>query len=162
MVLPLYIKSLGVASITASITELVKIGLLKYTDSPQITIIISSIFSYIIAYTAQRYVFQGGRFFGISFLKYFAVAAITIQLSSLLLRQLQKNEKIRSIIDNPDNSNFRKKAYQYLLINSSILIIFLCIDYPMRKNFIFLKGSNDYIYSYLLYIIAIIIYICYY
>ncbi len=109
---------------------------------------------------AQRYVFQGGRFFGISFLKYFAVAAVAIQLSSLLLKQLQKNEKIISIIDSPDNSNFRKKTYQYLLINLSILIIFLCVDYPMRKNFIFRKGSNDYMYSCLLYITAITIYIC--
>jgi len=160
MVLPLYAKSLGVASITATITELVKIGLLKGTNNPQITIIIGSTFGYMIAYVAQRYVFHGGRFFGISFLKYFAVAAVAIQLSSLLLKQLQKNEKIRSIIDSPDNSNFRKKTYQYLLINLSILIIFLCVDYPMRKNFIFRKGGNDYIYSCLLYITAITMYIC--
>ena len=160
MVLSLFAKSLGVAGITASITEIVKIILIKVTNNPQTTIIIGSSFGYVIAYIAQRYVFGGGHFFGISFLKYFAVAAVAIQLSSLLLKQFQKNEKIRKIIDNPNNSDFRKKAYQYLLINSSILIIFLCVDFPMRKNFIFRKGSKDYIYSYLLYIIAIIMYMC--
>jgi len=152
-------KSFGVSGITAGLTEVLKIVLLKVTGDPNKTIIISSIFSYSISYIAQRYVFEGGRFFGLSFLKYFAVSAITIQLYSFLLKKLLDLQYIKNILNDPKLSETRKKIYQYLLINITILIIFICIDFPLRKYFIFVKRKEiDYTISYMLYFIALVLY----
>jgi len=152
-------KSFGVSILTGGITEVLKIILLKTTGDPQKTILISSIFSYIIAYIAQRYVFCGGRFFGISFLKYFAVSAITIQLYGLLLNKLLNISVIKNKLDDPTLSDTMKKVYQYFLINLVIIFIFICIDFPLRKYFIFVKNKDiDYIISYLMYLTAIIMY----
>ena len=152
-------KSFGVSILTGGITEVLKIILLKTTGDPQKTILISSIFSYIIAYIAQRYVFCGGRFFGISFLKYFAVSAITIQLYGLLLNKLLNISVIKNKLNDPTLSDTMKKVYQYFLINLVIIFIFICIDFPLRKYFIFVKNKDiDYIISYLMYLTAIIMY----
>jgi len=154
-----FAKSLGVSILTGGITEIVKIILLKTTGDPQKTILISSIFSYIIAYIAQRYVFCGGRFFGISFLKYFAVSAITIQLYGLLLNKLLNISVIKTKLADPTLSDTMKKVYQYFLINISIFLIFICIEFPLRKYFIFVKNKDiDYIVAYLMYLTAIIMY----
>ncbi len=152
-------KSFGVSILTGGITEVLKIILLKTTGDPQKTILISSIFSYIIAYIAQRYVFCGGRFFGISFLKYFAVSAITIQLYGLLLNKLLNISVIKNKLADPTLSDTMKKVYQYFLINLSIFLIFICIDFPLCKYFIFVKNKDiDYIVAYLMYLTAIIMY----
>ena len=154
-----FLKSFGVSIITGIITEIVKITLLKITSDPKKTILYSSIFSYIIAYIAQRYVFCGGRFFGISFLKYFAVSAITIQLYSLILDKILNISVIKNKLNDKTLSDTKKKIYQYILINITIISIFICIDFPLRKYFIFVKNLKyDYIISYLLYFIAIIMY----
>jgi len=154
-----FLKSFIVSTITGVLTEIVKIGLLKTTGNPQKTILYSSIFSYIIAYIAQRYVFCGGRFFGISFLKYFAVSAITIQLYSLILDKILNISVIKNKLNDKTLSDTKKKIYQYILINITIISIFICIDFPLRKYFIFVKNLQyDYKISYLLYFIAIIIY----
>jgi len=154
-----FLKSFGVSIITGIITEIVKITLLKITSDPKKTILYSSIFSYIIAYIAQRYVFCGGRFFGISFLKYFAVSAITIQLYSLILDKILNISVIKNKLNDKTLSDTKKKIYQYILINITIISIFICIDFPLRKYFIFVKNLRyDYIISYLLYFIAIIMY----
>ena len=65
-------KSLGASSITGGFTEMIKIVLLYNNVSTKNTLLISLIISYSIAYVAQRYVFNGGRFFGLSLLKYIA------------------------------------------------------------------------------------------
>ena len=154
-----FLKSFGVSIITGVITEIVKITLLKITSDPKKTILYSSIFSYIIAYIAQRYVFCGGRFFGISFLKYFAVSAITIQLYSLILDKILNISVIKNKLNDKTLSDTKKKIYQYILINITIISIFICIDFPLRKYFIFVKNLRyDYIISYLLYFIAILMY----
>ena len=154
-----FVKSFGVSLITGTLTEIFKITLLKTTGDPNKTIVYSSIFSYIIAYIAQRYVFNGGRFFGISFLKYFAVSAITIQLYSLVLDKILNIPVIKNKLDDKTLSDTKKKIYQYTLINITIISIFICIDFPLRKYFIFVKNLQyDYKISYLLYFIAIIIY----
>lgn len=154
-----FLKSFGVSIITGIITEICKITLLKITGDPNTTIVYSSIFSYIIAYVAQRYVFSGGRFFGISFLKYFAVSAITIQLYKLILDKILNIEVIKNKLNDKTLSDTKKKIYQYILINITIISVFICIDFPLRKYFIFVKNLDyDYIISYLLYIIAILIY----
>ena len=154
-----FLKSFIVSTITGVLTEIVKIGLLKTTGNPQKTILYSSIFSYIIAYIAQRYVFCGGRFFGISFLKYFAVSAITIQLYSLILDKLLNISVIKNKLNDKTLSDTKKKIYQYILINATIIFIFICIDFPLRKYFIFIKNLRyDYIVSYLLYFIALLMY----
>ena len=152
-------KSFGVSGITAGLTEVLKIVLLHVTGDPNKTIIISSIFSYSISYIAQRYVFEGGRFFGLSFLKYFAVSAITIQLYGFLLKKILDIPYFKRILNDPKLSETRKKIYQYLLINITILIVFICIDFPLRKYFIFVKRKEiDYIISYMLYFIALVLY----
>ena len=156
----LIFKSLGLSAITGSMTESLKIFLLYINVSTENTMIIALIFSYIIAYIAQRYVFCGGRIFGISLLKYCAVVSISVQLTKKLLNYLQNNKTIKSYIEDKTISNTRLKIYNYLLINASILIIFFAIDYPLRKSFIFMKKENDYVYSYILYSIAIVMYIC--
>jgi len=154
-----FLKSFGVSIITGLITEIVKITLLKITSDPKKTILYSSIFSYIIAYIAQRYVFCGGRFFGISFLKYFAVSAITIQLYTLILDKIMNISVIKNKLNDKTLSDTKKKIYQYILINITIISIFICIDFPLRKYFILVKNLRyDYIISYLLYFIAIIFY----
>lgn len=154
-----FVKSFGVSLITGTITEFFKITLLKTTGDPNKTIVYSSIFSYIIAYIAQRYVFSGGKFFGISFLKYFAVSAITIQLYSLVLDKILNIPVIKNKLDDKTLSDTKKKIYQYTLINITIISIFICIDFPLRKYFIFVKNLHyDYIVSYILYFIAILIY----
>ena len=122
--------------------------------------LIGLIFSYILAYIAQRYVFCGGRFFGISLLKYSAVVSITVQLTKKLLELLQNNKFIKKFIEDPTISDTKRKIYNYILINISILAIFFCIDYPLRKSFVFMKKENDYVYSYILYCVAIVMYIC--
>lgn len=154
-------KSLGLSAVTGSITEALKIFLIYTNVSIQNVLLITIIFSYTLAYIVQRHVFSGGRFFGISLLKYCAVTLITIQLTQKLLHLLQNNKTIKSYIEDKNISETRRKIYQYLLINSSILIIFFGIDYPLRKSFVFLKNkSSDYGYSYLLYCVAFVIYIC--
>jgi len=145
--------------ITGVITEIVKISLLKITGNPQTTIIYSSIFSYIIAYAAQRYVFCGGRFFGISLLKYFSVSAITIQLYRLLLDKILNIPVIKNTLDDTTLSDTKRKIYQYVLINATIITVFICIDFPLRRYFIFVKNLQyDYYVSYILFIIAFLIY----
>ena len=154
-----FLKSFGVSIITGIITEIIKITLLNITGDPRKTIIYSSIFSYIIAYAAQRYVFSGGRFFGISFLKYFAVSAITIQLYRFVLDKILNIPVIKNKLNDKTLSDTKRKIYQYILINITIISIFICIDFPLRKYFIFVKNLQyDYKISYLLYFIAIIIY----
>jgi hypothetical protein len=154
-----FLKSFGVSIITATLTEIFKIILLKITGDPQKTILYSSIFSYIIAYVAQRYVFSGGRFFGISFLKYFAVSAITIQLYRIVLDKILNIPVIKNKLDDKSLSDTKRKIYQYALINITIISIFICVDFPLRKYFIFVKNLQyDYIVSSILYIIAFLIY----
>ena len=85
MIESLALKSFIVSSVTGGLTEAVKIILLYTNTSVKNTLLISVIFSYVIAYIAQRYVFSGGRFFGISFLKYAAVASVVIQLTNMFL-----------------------------------------------------------------------------
>jgi hypothetical protein len=154
-----FLKSFGVSIITGIITEICKITLLKITGDPNKTIVYSSIFSYIIAYVAQRYVFSGGRFFGISFLKYFAVSAITIQLYRIVLDKILNIPVIKNKLDDKSLSDTKRKIYQYALINITIISIFICVDFPLRKYFIFVKHLEyDYIVSSILYIIAFLIY----
>ncbi len=156
-----FVKSFGVSIITGVITEIFKITLLNITSNPKKTILYSSIFSYIIAYIAQRYVFSGGRFFGISLLKYLAVSAITIQLYSLILDKIINIPAVKNKLNDKVLSDTKKKIYQYILINIVIISVFICIDFPLRKYFIFVKNLRyDYIISYFLYFIAIIFY-CY-
>jgi hypothetical protein len=151
-------KSFGVSIITGITTEIVKIFLLKTTGDPNKTILYSSIFSYIISYIAQRYVFNGGRFFGLSFLKYFAVSSITIQLYSLSLKKILNISAIKNKLNDPTLSDTMKIVYQYLLINLTIIFIFICVDFPLRKYFIFVKNKEyDYLISYIMYLIAIYI-----
>ena len=156
------IQSLIASCVTAVLTEICKISLLKSTGDPQKTIFYSSIFSYIIAYIAQRYVFNSiahkqtntgngsnnsSNFFGVSLLKYIAVSAIAIQLYAILLKILLNISYIKKIIDNPNTTPSRKRIYQYLMINITILIVFLLLEFPMRKYFIFAKYKNtDYIF----------------
>jgi hypothetical protein len=154
-----FLKSFGVSIITGILTEIVKISLLKITNNPNTTITYSSIFSYIIAYIAQRYVFCGGRFFGISFLKYFAVSAITIQLYSMMLDKILNIPFFKNKLEDKTLTDTKRKIYQYLLINLTIITIFICVDFPLRKYFIFVKNLQyDYIVSYMLYIVAFLIY----
>ena len=151
-------KSFGASIITGTITEIVKILLLKTTGDAQKTILYSSIFGYIIAYIAQRYVFNGGRFFGLSFLKYFAVASISIQLYSWALDKILNISAIKNKLNDPKLSDTMKKVYQYSLINLSIFVIFICVEFPLRKYFIFVKNKEyDYLISYIMYLVAIYI-----
>ena len=161
MIISLALKSFIVASITGGLAEFLKIVLLYKNVSVKDTLIISIIFSYIIAYITQRYVFCGGRFFGISFLKYWSVAFIVIQLTNMLLEKLQNNKTIKSFIEDETISETRKKIYQYILINTAILTLFICVEYPLRKHFIFVKNPTDYVYSYILYMFGIMTYICF-
>ena len=161
MIESLALKSFIVSSVTGGLTEAVKIILLYTNTSVKNTLLISVIFSYIIAYIAQRYLFITGRFFGISFLKYWAVAVVVIQLTNILLEKLENNKVIKNIIEDNNINETRKKIYKYILINISILILFILIQYPLRKSFIFVKNVNDYVYSYILYMIGIMIYICF-
>ena len=160
MVDPLLFKSLGVSSITGGLTEGLKIFLLYKNFNIKSILFISIIFSYSIAYVAQRYVFGAGRFFGISLLKYCSIALITIQITNIFLNMLQNNETIKSYIEDKNISETRRKIYKYILINTAILSIFFCIDYPLRKSFIFIKNKEtDYRNSYILYSISIIIFL---
>ena len=161
MIESLALKSFGISTITGGLTESLKIVLLYTNTSVKNTLLISVIFSYIIAYVAQRYVFHGGRFFGISFLKYCAVGVVVIQLTNILLEKLKNNKTIKNTIEDDTISDTRRKIYQYILINTCILILFICVQYPLRKAFIFVKNPNDYVYSYILYMIGIMIYICF-
>lgn len=155
------LKSIALSAVTGSITEALKIFLLYINISVKNVLLISVIFSYTIAYIVQRIVFCGGRFFGLSLLKYCAVTLITIQLTQTLLNFLQNNKTIKSYIEDKNITETRKKIYQYLLINTAILTIFFCIDYPLRKSFVFLKNkSSDYKYSYILYFVAFIMHFC--
>ena len=118
------------------------------------------IFSYTIAYIAQRHAFEGGRFFGLSLLKYCAVTLVIIQITSIFLNILENNKTIKNVIEDKNITESRRKIYQYLLINIAILLIFFFIEYPLRKSFIFLKNKEtDYIHSYMIYGFAAIIYL---
>ena len=153
-------KSLGVSTITGGLAEGLKLILLYYNVSTENVLIITMIFGYIIAYIAQRRVFEGGRFFGLSLLKYVAVSLVVIQITTIFLNILENNNTIKSFIEDKNISDTRRKIYQYLLINIAILIIFFCIEYPLRKTFIFLKNKEtDYIHSYMLYGLAALIYL---
>ena len=172
------IQSLIASCITVCLTEICKFSLLKTTGDPQKTILYSSIFSYSISYIAQRYVFNvilkkntsttnknisisiSSLFFNLSLLKYLAVSLISVQLFSKLLSILLNISFIKNIINNPDITPSRKRLYQYILINISIFIVFLCVDFPMRKLFIFANYTdNDYKYLYILFFIGLMIYL---
>ena len=71
------------------------------------------------------------------------------------------NKTIKNFIEDESISETRRKIYQYIVINTAILILFICIQYPLRKTFIFVKNPNDYVYSYILYMVGIMIYICF-
>jgi hypothetical protein len=156
----LIFKSLELSALTGSITEAIKVILLYMNFTTENTMLIALIFSYILAYIVQRYVFCGGRFFGRSLLKYCAVVIISVQITKFLLQLLQNNKFIKKYTEDETISNTRRKIYNYLLINISVLTIFFAIDYPLRKSFVFMKKDNDYVYSYILYCIGIVIYIC--
>ena len=161
MIESLALKSFIVSSITGGLSEAIKIILLFMNTSIKNTLLISVIFGYIISYVAQRYVFCGGRFFGISFLKYWGVAVVVIQLTNMFLEKLQNNKTIKSFVEDKSISETRKKIYQYIIINIAILILFITIQYPLRSIFIFVKNPNDYVYSYILYMIGIMLYLCF-
>ena len=161
MIESLALKSFIVSSVTGGLTEAIKIILLYTNTSVKNTLLISIIFGSTISYIAQRYVFCGGRFFGISFLKYTALSLVVIQLTNICLEKLQNNKTIKSFIEDESISETRKKVYQYIIINTAILILFICIQYPLTKKFIFVKNPNDYVYSYILYMVGIMIYICF-
>jgi hypothetical protein len=155
------IKSFGVSTITGGLTEILKLSLLYSNVSTENTLLISLIFSFIISYIAQRYVFNGGRFFGISLLKYCASGLFIIQISYILLNILQNNQTVKNYIEDTTITDTRRKIYKYILINICMLITFLCIIYPLRKYFIFIKNKSvDYTYSYILFIISIVMFFC--
>ena len=85
-------KSFGGCIISAGIVEFIKIALLKITNDAQKTMIMSSIIGYGLSYVIQRKVFTGGRFFGISFMKWFSVATIGLQASQIMLHWLINQE----------------------------------------------------------------------
>ena len=160
MVLSLSIKSFLASVCTGVTTESFKIFLLYMNQSTNNVIIFAGIFGYSLSYIVQRYIFCGGRFFGLSLLKFFSCALVTIQLSAILLKLLENNSIIKKYIEDKNISDTRRKIYKYFLINISILIIFFCIELPLRKSFIFLKNKTiDYKYSYTLIGFAILIYI---
>ena len=154
------IRSLGISTITGGLTEGLKILLLYYNFSIKNVLLISMIFSYSIAYVAQRHIFSAGKFFGISLLKYCAVTLVIIQITNIFLDILQNNDTIKSFIEDGNITETRRKIYKYILINLAILIIFFGIEYPLRKKFVFLKNKEtDYIRSYMLYGLAAIIFL---
>jgi len=154
-----FYKSFFASVITGTITEIVKLSLLNITNDPNKTIIYGSIFGYTIAYIAQYYVFNSGRFIGISLLKYLAVSSVNIQLYRLLLNKILNYPYIKKILDDKNLSNNRRKIYQYILINITIISIFILIEFPLRKYFIFVKNLQyDYLVAYILFIIAFLIY----
>jgi hypothetical protein len=160
MFLTLGMKSFLTSIGTGSSTELFKMFLLYMNQSTQNVLIFSSIYAYSICYIAQRYIFCGGRFFGLSLLKYLSVSLVTIQLSYMLLNTLENIPIIKKYTDDNTISDTRKKIYQYLIINASIFIIFFCIELPLNKSFIFIKNKSiDYKYSYMIIGIGILIYI---
>ena len=144
--------------INLSIIEFFKIVLLKITNNPQKAMIISSSVGYIIAYVIQRKVFSGGNFFGISFIKWFSVAAIGLQASQIVLHWLINQQYVTDIINNHKYSDNRKKIMKYLIINFAILLVFLLFDFPLRKSFIFVNKPCDKQHSIIL-LIAGIMYI---
>ena len=145
---------------TGGCTELFKMSLLYMNQSTQNVLIFGGIFGYSISYIAQRYIFCGGRFFGLSLLKFFSVSLVTIQLSAILLDKLENIKMIKKYTEDKNISDMKIKLYKYLLINTAILIIFFCIELPLTKSFIFLKNKEiDYKYSYMLIGLGILIYI---
>lgn len=153
-------KSFGASIITGTMTELLKLLLIYNNFNLDTILIVSTLFGYFIAYIAQRYVFNGGRFFGLSLFKFIAVSLISLQLSRKILEIINNNNNIKNLLENPNISENTKKTYKYIILNSSILIIFICIDYPLRKNFIFKKNKPyDYYYGYTLYLLAFLLYI---
>jgi hypothetical protein len=145
---------------TGGCAELFKMFLLYMNQSTQNVVIFGGIFGYSISYIAQRYIFCGGRFFGLSLLKFFSVSLVTIQLSAILLDKLENIKMIKKYTEDKNISDTKRKLYKYLLINTAILIIFFCIELPLRESFIFLKNKEiDYKYSYTLIGLGILIYI---
>ena len=90
MIESLALKSFGISTITGGLTESLKIVLLYTNTSVKNTLLISVIFSYIIAYVAQRYVFLVVVFFGISFLKYWAVGCCSYSINKYIIRTIRK------------------------------------------------------------------------
>ena len=161
MVLSLSMKSFLASFITGGTTESLKMLALYMNQSPQFVLIfVNGIFGYSISYALQRYIFCGGSFFGLSFLKYFSVSLVTIQIASIFLNMLENNSIIKKYTEDKNISDTRRKIYKYLVINFAIFVIFFCIELPLRKSFIFIKNKSiDYKYSYTIIGLAIIIYI---
>ena len=159
MISSLALKTIGVYTITYITTELCKVILLYLNLSLQITLIIGELFRYLISNTAQYYVFQGKYLVRNTFLKLCSLGLVSIQCSLILLYILENNTTIQSYLEDNNISDTIKKIYKYLLINISIVIVFLCIDYPLRNLFIFNTNNNDYLYCYILISIAIFIYL---
>jgi hypothetical protein len=161
MIESLALKSFITSALTSILTEALNIYLIYINLDLNKILVISLIFSYILVYIAQRYVFRGGRFFGISFLKYWSVALVVIQLTNIFLEKLKNIKFVKNLIEDETISNTRRQIYEYIILNTSIIVLFIFVQYPLRLNFIFVKNPNDYVYSYILYMIGIMIYICF-
>ena len=61
-----------------------------------------------------------------SLLKFSSVALIAIQISAILLHILENISIIKNAIEDKNIIENRRKIYNYLLINASILIIYFC------------------------------------
>jgi hypothetical protein len=154
-------KSLLTSITTGVSIELLQILFLYLNFSNQFTLIVGDTLGYIVAYIAQYHILDADHFYGITLLKYFAIGIITIQLSIILLRMLENNPTIKEYIEDEKISEFRRKTYDYILINVATIIVFFCLDYPLRNLFIFRKNNNDYLYCYMFFIMSIVVYLIY-
>ena len=138
--IPLAFKSFGAASVTGLITEITRFIILAVTKNPLYGILWGQIFGNIISYLVQSIVFGKG-FILETIIRWALVVSISLFINVKMYNY---------IINIPQIKKFHTKLkglwltlFDYLLITSSVLIIFMIWDYPMRKSYIFAVNNKN-------------------
>lgn len=138
--IPLAFKSFGAASVTGLITEITRFIILAVTKNPLYGILWGQIFGNIISYLVQSIIFGRG-FILETLIRWALVVSISLFINVKMYNY---------IINIPQIKKFHTKLkglwltlFDYLLITSSVLIIFMIWDYPMRKSYIFAVNNQN-------------------
>jgi hypothetical protein len=103
----------------------------------------------VIAYTAQNFVFMGGRnFFSVLLLKWLVSSTMLLFISYKILIYLADLKKIKELSN--ELKDKKKMVFDYSIIIMSTVIVYFLMDLPMRKHFIFNESANANGYSLLI------------
>jgi hypothetical protein len=134
-------KSFVVSLLTGSISQLLTILTLYVSNSKIMALLVFEVVGTVIAYTAQNFVFMGGRnFFSVLLLKWLVSSTMLLFLSYKLLVYLTNMKKIKTFSE--ELKGKKKVVFDYSIIIISATIVYFLMDLQMRKHYIFNESDN--------------------